>query len=79
MVERGVNNVLVHLGILPDSAIASRRMGRRGFWRSVGPDYFVYAPEQGLFEPLVELGEMVRGGPAGGTHPSGRRRRGRSR
>jgi uncharacterized protein len=34
-----------------------------------GSDYFVYAPEQGLFEPLVELGEMVRAGqPAARIH-----------
>ena len=34
-----------------------------------GPDYFVYAPENGLFEPLVELGEMVRAGqPAARIH-----------
>ena len=50
-------------------ARASCRMGRRGSWRSAGADYFVYAPESGLFEPLVELGEMVRAGqPAARIH-----------
>jgi len=34
-----------------------------------GPDYFVYAPENGLYEPLVELGDMVRAGqPAARMH-----------
>ena len=36
MVERGVNNVLVHMGILPAGA-GSHRMSRRGCWRSAGP------------------------------------------
>lgn len=68
MVERGVNNIMVHLGILPDSA----RVVPDGPTRLLevgGPDYFVYAPENGLFEPLVELGEMVRSGqPAARVH-----------
>ena len=68
MVERGVNNVLVHLGILPASARIApdepTRMLEVG-----GADYFVYAPENGLFEPLVELGDMVRAGqPAARIH-----------
>lgn len=68
MVERGVNNIMVHLGILPDSA----RIVPDGPTRLLevgGPDYFVYAPENGLFEPLVDLGEMVRAGqPAARIH-----------
>jgi len=61
VVERGVNNILVHMGILP----ASERIAPDGPTRILevgGPDYFVYAPEPGLFEPLVELGDMVRAG-----------------
>jgi uncharacterized protein len=68
MVERGVNNVLVHQGILPDSARISPD-GPTRFFEVGGADYFVYAPESGLFEPLVELGEMVRvGQPAARVH-----------
>ncbi len=68
MVERGVNNVLVHQGILPDSARIVPD-GPTRFFEVGGPDYFVYAPESGLFEPLVELGEMVRAGqPAARMH-----------
>ena len=68
MVERGVNNVLVHMGILPaGSRIAPD--GPTRFLEVGGPDYFVYAPENGLFEPLVELGDMVRAGqPAARIH-----------
>lgn len=68
MVERGVNNLLVHLGILPQGA----RIAAEGPTRTLevgGPDYYVYTPENGLFEPLVELGDMVRAGqPAARIH-----------
>jgi predicted deacylase len=68
MVERGVVNVLVHLGILP-GADRIAPDGPTRFLEVGGSDYFVYAPEQGLFEPLVELGEMVRAGqPAARIH-----------
>ena len=66
--ERGVNNLLVHLGILPETD----RITPDGPTRILevgGPDYFVYTPENGVFEPLVELGEMVRAGqPAARIH-----------
>ena len=68
MVERGVNNILVHMAVLPESA----RIAPDGPTRLLevgGADYFVYAPENGLFEPLVELGDMVRAGqPAARIH-----------
>lgn len=68
MVERGVNNLMVHLGILPENA----RIAADGPTRTLlvgGADYFVYAPDNGLFEPLVELGDMVRAGqPAARIH-----------
>lgn len=68
MVERGVNNVLVHLGILPASDRIEPEEPTR-FLEVGGPDYFVYAPENGLFEPLVELGDMVHAGqPAARIH-----------
>src|SRR6516225_6102187 len=35
-----------------------------------GPEYYVYAPDPGLFEPLVELGdEITAGTPAALIHP----------
>jgi predicted deacylase len=63
MVERGVRNVLVHLGILPESERVAPDKPTR-FLEVGGPDYFVYAPENGLFEPMAELGHMVKAGQA---------------
>jgi predicted deacylase len=66
--ERGVNNLLVHAGILSEaSRIAAD--GPTRFLRVGGPDYYVYASEHGLYEPLVELGDMVQAGqPAARIH-----------
>ena len=60
-VERGLKRLLVHLGILE----------RPADWSAVPPpqrlsvpgqDWFVYAPEPGLFEPATELGDRVKRG-----------------
>ena len=68
MVERGVTNSLVHLGILLRSEHIAPD-GPTRFLEVGGPDYFVYAPENGLYEPLVELGDMVTAGqPAARIH-----------
>ncbi len=68
IMERGVNNVLVHMGILP----AKDRIEPPGPTRLFdvgGSDYFVYATERGLWEPLARLGDMVRAGqPAARIH-----------
>ena len=61
MVERGVINVLAHLGILPATERIAPEQPTQ-FLEVGAADYFVYAPENGLFEPLVELGETVRAG-----------------
>lgn len=63
--ERGVTNLLVHLGILP----AKDRIAPPGPTRVLsvgGQDYFVYASERGLFEPVARLGDMVRAGQLAG-------------
>ena len=64
--ERGVRNVLAHMGILPPSEAephATRILD------VAGPDYFVYSPGPGVYEPLVELGDMVTAGqPAARIH-----------
>ena len=66
--ERGVNNVLAHLGILPENARIAPDAAQR-FLEVGGGDYFVYAPENGLFEPLAELGDTVQEGqPAARIH-----------
>lgn len=55
--ERGVVNLLAHLGILP----ASRAVpGTTRYVAVGGDDYFVHARDSGIFEPLAEPGEMVK-------------------
>lgn len=66
--ERGLRNLLVHLGIVGrehwvEPPVATRFLDVRG------PEMYVYAPEAGVFEPLVELGdEVVPGTPAARIH-----------
>ncbi len=66
--ERGLRNLLVHLGILPRDEWREPPAPTR-FLDVRGPEMYVYAPENGLFEPLVELGEEVAPGrPAARIH-----------
>lgn len=66
--ERGVRRVLKHVGSVPSIPIgaepAETRMMEVG-----GLDYFVYSPDYGLWEPLVDLGTEVEAGqPAALVH-----------
>jgi predicted deacylase len=68
MVETGLRRALAHIGAIPsDPAMgepAPTRMMEVG-----GPEYYVYAPDDGVFEPLVDLGATVEAGqPAGVIH-----------
>jgi predicted deacylase len=59
LVSRGARRLLAHLGIaapLLDPTPATRLVA------VPGRDHFVYAPEPGLFEPAVELGDVVKRG-----------------
>ncbi|MDR3536591.1 MAG: succinylglutamate desuccinylase/aspartoacylase family protein [Acetobacteraceae bacterium] len=68
MVERGVVNLLVHLGILPESDRIAAPTPTR-YLEVGGAEYYVYAPDNGLYEPLAELGESVMSGqPAARIH-----------
>jgi predicted deacylase len=72
IMESGIRRVLAKVGALsgepPPAAAATRIMQVRG------QDYYVYAPDPGLFEPLVELGEEITAGtPAAIIHPHGER------
>ena len=64
--EQGMRRVLAHVGLLRGAAPppAPTRLTE-----TLGDDYYVFATESGLFEPLVELGEEVsEGQPAGRIH-----------
>jgi len=66
--EGGIRRVLHALGALetppPPAEYETRLM------QVSGQDYYCYAPDPGLFEPLVELGAEVEAGtPAGAIHP----------
>jgi predicted deacylase len=67
MARRGVRNLLIHMGIMPDAARLAPPSPTRLL--GVAPDGFLYAPENGVFEPFVEPGDMVAAGqPAGRIH-----------
>ena len=64
--ERGVRNILGHMGIMPAEPVEP---GPMRLLDVAGPDYFVYSPGPGLYEPLVEPGDMVVAGqPAARIH-----------
>ena len=56
--ERGLRNTLVHVGILPE-ADRVPGPGRTRVVEVAGADYFTYAPDSGVFEPVAELGDEV--------------------
>jgi len=62
--QRGIRNILVHMGILPASMQIPNSPTR--ILEIGGPDYFVYAQESGVFEPCCELGDAVRAGQLAG-------------
>lgn len=66
--ERGIRNVLMHAGIFRGQPETSRRMRTL---RSDSEECFVYALEDGLFEPAFSLGDAVDPGSIAGWmhHP----------
>ena len=68
IVERGIQNVLVHAGCLPPEAAAPAPVPTR-LLEVASRDYFVLASDAGLFEPFAALGETVEAGqPCGQVH-----------
>ena len=66
--ERGVRNVLAHLGVLAATSDAAPG-GNRRVTRIPGPAGYVFAPRAGVFEAFHDLGEPVEAGqPAGQVH-----------
>jgi len=62
IVEQGVRNLLAHAGIINASKAPGTFSGPVRLMKIMSRDYYVYAPEAGLFEPAVELGDNVRAG-----------------
>jgi predicted deacylase len=66
--ERGVRNVLTHLGLLEGNGEV-RADGAEPVFRIPGPAGYVYAPAGGVFEAFHELGARVEAEqPAGAVH-----------
>jgi hypothetical protein len=69
IVERGIRNVLGHVGCLELDRTAEDASPSTRIVEVRGRDYFVLAPDAGLFEPFVELGDIVQAGePCGQVH-----------
>jgi predicted deacylase len=66
IVERGIQNLLSHSGVLPPNENGGLNHTSMTLLQVRNRDYFVLAPEEGLFEPFVELGDMVEAGHACG-------------
>ena len=64
LAERGLRNFLRHAGVLagPVEARASLNRPAATILKALEVDDFVLAPESGLFETLVELGQPVEAG-----------------
>jgi predicted deacylase len=66
LTEDGIRRLLAKIGIFRGAVppASKTRLMQVG-----GDDYYVYAPDAGIFEPLAELGDTVRKGqPAGRIH-----------
>ena len=59
IVEQGLKNLLAHAGIIDASCAVGPFAGPSRLMEIKSRDYYVYAPEAGLFEPAVELGDTV--------------------
>jgi len=69
VVERGIRNLLVHAGCMAPDGKSKEEPAQTRLMEVRGQDYFVLAPEAGLFEPFVELSENVQAGqPCGQIH-----------
>src|SRR5260221_6008746 len=63
--EKGTARLLDHFGVLR-KPLHNEKPGKTRLVVVAGPSYYTYAPDHGLFEPYVELGDDVKAGPAAG-------------
>jgi uncharacterized protein len=69
IVERGIRRFLVHAGCMPKESLPTVPPPSTRVVEVRNRDYFVLAPDAGLFEPLVALGDTVEaGGACGQVH-----------
>ena len=69
--QDGLRNVLIHLGVLHGEQVSRAGLGlpETRWIQSLDASDFVFAPESGLFESFVDLGETVSAGqPLGALH-----------
>jgi predicted deacylase len=66
IVARGIRRFLVHAGCMSKEALPAEALPATRVVEVRNRDYFVLAPDTGLFEPLVELGGTVEAGEACG-------------
>jgi predicted deacylase len=64
--EKGTARLLDHFGVLR-KPLHNEKSGKTRLVVVAGPSYYTYAPDNGLFEPYVELGDDVRAGQAAGA------------
>ncbi|PRH84866.1 succinylglutamate desuccinylase [Labrys okinawensis] len=70
LAEAGIRRVLRQLGIAPEISAPEAQPARR--LKMLPPASSIYAPSDGLFEPIAKVGDPVRSGdPAGYLHPLG--------
>ena len=71
LVASGLANVLRHFGVLEGEVVTRASLGlpEQTLLRATEPENFMFAPESGLFETLVDLGQRVETGqPVGQMH-----------
>jgi hypothetical protein len=69
IVERGIRRFLAHAGCMSAASLPAASLPTTRVVEVRDRDYFVLAPDAGLFEPFVELGETVETGqPCGQVH-----------
>jgi predicted deacylase len=61
MAEYGVRNIMQHIGILQGQPFSNQAQGREATRQVTVPhsDCYVIAPDDGLYEPFVELGDPL--------------------